>query len=348
MFIGITGTKCSGKHAIAEYLVKYCHFTFLSLKKNNDQNHELYSNCLMFDTLDQMQIYVTERWREDFVTCDIDGHGLWILKKRPFFLLVSVEAPVFVRYKRYLKKSTAPLSLEDFVLQDDHSLFQKMSSPASKEIVPLNILISHADVTVTNAFQTLDELHITVKSLQLMNIERLRPSWDTYFMHLSDLASRRSNCMKRRVGCILVKHSRVIATGYNGTPRGLRNCNEGGCDRCNEAAPCGTGLDRCLCMHAEENALLEAGRVRVDDCEGTVLYTNTCPCLGCAIKIVQQGIKEVVYSKSYGMDHMTAKIFKEANVKLRQHSPPPIRLEIQADISAIDGSIQGQLGWSTN
>ncbi|KAI9015788.1 cytidine deaminase-like protein [Phycomyces nitens] len=346
MFIGLTGTKCSGKHAIADYLVKSSSFRFLSLKKNNDQSHELYSDCLMFDTLDQMQIYVTERWREDFVTCDIEGNGLWILKKRPFFLLVSVEAPMLMRYKRYTERSTTRLSLEEFVAQDDRTLFQKTLSPVSKESVPLHILMSHADVTVTNDFKTLNELHNTVHGLQLTNTERLRPSWDTYFMHLSDLASRRSNCMKRRVGCILVKHSRVIATGYNGTPRGLRNCNEGGCDRCNEAAPCGTGLDRCLCMHAEENALLEAGRGRVDDCEGTVLYTNTCPCLGCAIKIVQQGIKEVVYAKSYGMDQMTAKIFKEANVKLRQHSPPPMRLEFQADICAIDGSIQGQLEWS--
>lgn len=86
--------------------------------------------------------------------------------------------------------------------------------------------------------------------------------------------------MKRRVGCILVKDSRVIATGYNGTPKGLRNCNEGGCQRCNEATPCGTGLDRCLCMHAEENALLEAGRERVGRGQGVILYCNTCPCLG--------------------------------------------------------------------
>ena len=100
--------------------------------------------------------------------------------------------------------------------------------------------------------------------------------------------------MKRRVGAVLVLNKRVISTGYNGTPRGMRNCNEGGCARCNStsitaaarnlklngpslsgtATPVksGVALDECLCLHAEENALLEAGR---DRCEGAVIYCNT-------------------------------------------------------------------------
>ena len=126
--------------------------------------------------------------------------------------------------------------------------------------------------------------------------------------------------MKRRVGCIIVKGKRIIATGYNGTPRGLLNCNEGGCMRCNSAMPCGTNLDLCLCLHAEENALLEAGRERVENGDDSILYCNTCPCLGCAKKIIQIGIREVVYSKSYGMDELTTKIFKDAGIILRQFS----------------------------
>ena len=139
---------------------------------------------------------------------------------------------------------------------------------------------------------------------------------------------------------------------YNGTPRNLRNCNEGGCRRCNSGVPSGQALDECLCLHAEENALLEAGRERMGI--GAVLYCNTCvfgtlrfhsslnwyrcPCLGCAIKIVQTGVKEVVYNLSYKVfvclfslmlvqltlprDDRTAAIFNEAGVTFRQHSPP--------------------------
>lgn len=111
---------------------------------------------------------------------------------------------------------------------------------------------------------------------------------DTSIQTLASLASMRSNCMKRRVGAILVRNKRIVATGYiyplylhvsihyhitfcfsyNGTPLGLTNCNEGGCARCN-------GLqerESCLCLHAEENALLEAGRERVS---GATLYCNT-------------------------------------------------------------------------
>jgi dCMP deaminase len=140
-------------------------------------------------------------------------------------------------------------------------------------------------------------------------------------MTLASLAAQRSNCMKRRVGCVLATAThRVISTGYNGTPRGIRNCNEGGCDRCNKGPGAGAGLGTCLCLHAEENALLEAGRERIR--EGSILYCDTCPCLTCSVKITQVGISEVVFNQSYNMDDASAAIFSEAGVKLRQFSPP--------------------------
>lgn len=162
-----------------------------------------------------------------------------------------------------------------------------------------------------------------LKKMNLTNEERLRPDWDRYFMELANLASQRSNCMKRRVGCILVNNKRIIATGYNGTPRGIRNCNEGGCSRCNEVTTsgCGNNLDLCLCLHAEENALLEAGRKLIEKEGETILYCNTCPCLGCSKKIVQVGVKEVIYSQEYGMDDLTSKLLSEAGIILRQLKP---------------------------
>lgn len=140
-------------------------------------------------------------------------------------------------------------------------------------------------------------------------------------MQLATLASTRSNCMKRRVGAVLVRNHRVISTGYNGTPRHLTNCNQGGCPRCNHAvASGGEGLSTCLCLHAEENALLEAGRERIGE-NGGVLYCDTCPCLTCAVKIVQVGIEEVVYAQGYNMDLETARVLKEGGVTLRQFTP---------------------------
>lgn len=79
------------------------------------------------------------------------------------------------------------------------------------------------------------------------------------------------------------------------------------------------GLGTCLCLHAEENALLEAGRERIR--EGAILYCDTCPCLTCGVKIAQVGIGEVVYRYGYSMDGETAEVFRMAGVKLRQFIP---------------------------
>lgn len=181
-------------------------------------------------------------------------------------------------------------------------------------------MASQAQIKLLNSTTSLAKLQSSLDALNLTDPGRIRPTWDHYFMKLASLAARRSNCMRRQVGCVLVREKRVMATGYNGTPRNVTNCNEGGCPRCNGGGGGGTDLSTCLCIHAEENALLEAGRERVGD--GAVLYCNTCPCLTCTIKIVQVGITEVVYSQSYYMDAEAAKIFKAAGVKLRQFSPP--------------------------
>lgn len=200
-------------------------------------------------------------------------------------------------------------------------------------------VLAAAHVTVCNRFATVDALSAHLDALDLLDEERLRPGWDLYFMvclnqcppvdsaltltpvqTLASLASHRSNCMKRRVGAVLVRSKRILSTGYNGTPRGTTNCNHGGCPRCNGPAKGGEGLSNCLCLHAEENALLEAGRERIG--ADAVLYCNTCPCLLCSVKIVQCGVREVVYNQSYSMDTESAKVLEEGGVILRQlHMP---------------------------
>ncbi|KAI8980756.1 cytidine deaminase-like protein [Trametes punicea] len=223
--------------------------------------------------------HVTKNWRTNFVTVDLDTpEVLSNFLMRPFVLVVSVDAPLLTRYRRGCSSQLA-------------------------------------NVHVVNSFETVSELQDHLTEINLLDPERLRPAWDTYFMQLASLASRRSNCMKRRVGAVLVRNARVVSTGYNGTPRGLKNCNEGGCNRCNTASET---PDECLCLHAEENALLEAGRVG----DGAILYCNTCPCLKCTIKIIQSGIREVVYNLSYKMDDASSILFEEAGVILRRHAIP--------------------------
>ncbi|SCZ98218.1 BZ3500_MvSof-1268-A1-R1_Chr3-2g06227 [Microbotryum saponariae] len=209
---------------------------------------------------------------------------------------------------------------------------------------PLIGLLPLANLTIQNPYSDPAPF---LRALSLPKLqEALRPSWDPYFMLLASLASLRSNCMKRRVGAVLVREKRVVSTGYNGTPRGVRNCNDGGCGRCNSGSSgrvlatnadhdtanstsltsirMGEGLNECLCLHAEENALLEAGRERVSGggTEGAILYCNTCPCLRCTVKIVQCGVIEVVYSLSYSMDAASRRVLEEAGVGLRQIKLP--------------------------
>lgn len=321
MFIGLCGGLCSGKRTVAQYLVEHHGFTHLYLQHpgkvsvTDDDEHT-------FHSIEELDAFVTARWQQRWVSTDIYSEAvLDLLVLRPFFILISVDAPVSVRWQRFQLRSlrspnSSPLSdedltLEDFLLRSDDHLYS-----ATDGLLPL---ISRATVRLLNTSTDLGHLYATLGKLDLTNEDRLRPTWDQYFMQLASLAAQRSNCMKRRVGCVLVREKRVISTGYNGTPRGLKNCGEGGCPRCNDGHGSGAGLSTCLCIHAEENALLEAGRERIR--EGAILYCDTCPCLTCSIKIAQVGISEVVYSQGYSMDGQTAAVFREAGVQLRQFSP---------------------------
>ncbi len=143
-----------------------------------------------------------------------------------------------------------------------------------------------------------------------------RPSWDQYFMDIAQVAATRSNCRRRQVAAVLVRDYRIISTGYNGTPRGVKNCDEGGCPRCNSDTPSGENLGSCLCSHAEENAIVQAAYhgIMVKD---STLYTTFSPCLLCAKMIINAGIVEVVYHQRYTIDEVSMNLLREAGVRVR-------------------------------
>ena len=143
-----------------------------------------------------------------------------------------------------------------------------------------------------------------------------RPDWDEYFMRIAEVAASRGNCVRRKVAAVIVKDNRIISTGYNGTPRGIKNCFEGGCHRCGSDAPSGTNLDQCICSHGEENAIVQAAYHGIAVKDAT-LYTTYSPCLLCAKMIINSGIREVVYKKRYTIDEVAGSLLKEAGVKLR-------------------------------
>jgi dCMP deaminase len=124
-----------------------------------------------------------------------------------------------------------------------------------------------------------------------------RLSRNEYYMKLAEITAQRTNCLKRGVGCVIVKDDRIISIGYNGTPKNTLNCYEGGCERCNDKLiQSGEKLDLCKCLHAEENALLFCDFFKT---ENSVMYITHFPCLTCSKKIIQAGVKQIYYLNPY-------------------------------------------------
>ncbi len=128
--------------------------------------------------------------------------------------------------------------------------------------------------------------------------DRYRPEPGEYLLSMAVDQAARCNCRKTAVGAIIARNDRIISTGYNGTIGGFKNCVDGGCPRCMDAVPSGTQLDRCICVHAEQNALLTAARfgVRVEEAE---CWVTTEPCLDCTKQLIQAELSKVYYWKPY-------------------------------------------------
>lgn len=153
---------------------------------------------------------------------------------------------------------------------------------------------------------------------------RERPDWDSYFMEMARVATRRSNCLRRQVGAVIVKDRRIVSTGYNGTPRGVRNCFDGGCPRCAGPSAPGQNLGECLCAHAEENAIVQAAYHGIPVRDGT-LYSTLSPCLLCCKMIVNAGLAEVVYAEEYEFSEQARALLREAGLRCRPWVPRPDR-----------------------
>lgn len=135
-------------------------------------------------------------------------------------------------------------------------------------------------------------------------------------MDIARVVATRSNCRRRHVAALLVKDRRIISTGYNGTPRGITNCCEGGCKRCAGTAPSGGELEECICSHAEENAITQAAYHGIAT-QGAMLYCTLSPCLTCAKMIINSGIIEVVYEDEYEFSAQTKVLLQEGGVRFR-------------------------------
>ncbi len=148
-----------------------------------------------------------------------------------------------------------------------------------------------------------------------------RPSWNEYFMDIACLVAKRSTCTRRAVGAVIVKDKRLLATGYNGAPSGLRHCGEVGCLRETMKIASGQRHELCRGIHAEQNAIIQAAYHGVP-IRGGVLYCTNLPCSICTKMIINAGITRIYYREGYA-DDLSTDMLREANIEVVQMDTPP-------------------------
>ena len=145
-------------------------------------------------------------------------------------------------------------------------------------------------------------------------MEYERPSWNQYFTSITRMVATRSTCLRRHVGAILVKEKRILATGYNGAPAGLKHCIEVGCIREEASIPSGTRHELCRALHAEQNAIVQAA-YHGTPIAGSTLYCTNKPCVICSKMLINAGIERIFFDKDYD-DDLADAMLDEAGIEI--------------------------------
>lgn len=330
MIVGVTGYFCAGKDTFARRLERKG-FIHISLSDMIRDEIVARGQKVTLDRLTEVGNQLRRRYGAGVLAVRalkrMNNYARYVvssirhpaevetLRIRRDFVLVFIEAPRRARYERSVARARSGDDLptfEEFVAAEKRQL-----SGDDPDAQQLQLCREEADLIVRND-STVEAFHSRIdKALREILTRRLpaRPTWDEYFMDVAAVAASRSNCLSRHVGAVIVKDRQIVSTGYNGTPKGIKNCIEGGCPRCWSMAESGTRLDECLCVHAEENAIVQAACNGIS-IQGATIYTTYCPCSYCAKSIINAGIKRVVYRASYAMDETTLRLFAEAGVEL--------------------------------
>lgn len=145
-----------------------------------------------------------------------------------------------------------------------------------------------------------------------------RPSWDEYFMEIACLVSRRSTCLRRQVGAVMVKGKNILATGYNGTPSGITHCEQVGCLRQQLNVPSGERHELCRGLHAEQNAIIQAAKHGINIADATLYCTNS-PCIICSKMLINAGVQRIIYQEGYP-DLLSMEMLAESGVEVLEFS----------------------------
>ena len=329
VIIGLTGPNGSGKGVLADFL-KARSFVYRSLSDEIRQDLErrgleiTRKNLVRVGTelrqkhgqavLAERVLASLEKDRNYVIDSIRHPAEVEALRRLGNFTLLRVEAASRTRFERLRRRAREndPRTWEEFLELD-----RREGGSADAASQQVDAVARMADHVISNEGRV-EDFQAAAGALFSRIIGNFRrPGWDEYFMGIAKVVASRSNCVKRKVAAILVKDKRVISTGYNGTPRGTKNCNEGGCPRCNQLDVSGANLEDCLCSHAEENAITQAA-YHGTSVKDAVIYSTYSPCLLCTKMIINCGISEVIFNVAYAMPDTSIRLLHEAGVKVRQ------------------------------
>lgn len=347
MIIGITGTLGAGKGTVVEFLKQkgFRHFSvreFLiqEIKKRNlpinrdsmvavanylrEQNSPSYIVEQLFEKAKQEENAIIESIRTP-------AEAEMIRKKQGF--LLAVDAKPELRYSRIITRQseTDNISFEEFIENEKREMFSVDPNHQN-----LSTCIRLADFILENNKDLenlkkqvnifLEKIKINKKEPEKILVpklqkNRIRPTWDEYFMKITSVVAERSTCLRHNVGAMIVKNKRIITTGYNGAVRGAQDCLTLGCKKDELKLETGFGAEQCRAVHAEQNAIAQAG-LHGANIEGGTMYCTHIPCLMCAKQIINAGLKELVYYFDYAGSNGSLEFLEQHGVKTKKVPRP--------------------------
>lgn len=338
MIIGLTGTNASGKTSIVN-LLSAKNFDSLSLsdvirdelKKRslpesrenlinigNELRNQFGASVLADEIIKKIKV------KNTVIDSIRNLAEIQSLKKLQDFFLLAVDAPVELRFKRAKARGRVEnvSTLNDFI-KIDHKESSHVNTHQN-----MTACMEQADYRIDN-LGSIEQLHKSLEDILKQLQNRIRPSWQEYFLKMAFLVAERSTCRRHHVGAIIVKDRHVVTTGYNGAARNTDDCLKLGCLRDQLKIKSGERHEICRAIHAEQNAIIQAG-VHGATIEGGTLYCTHTPCIICAKMIVNAGINKVVTCADYPDDfNLVIELFRQAEVEMIQIEAPDVAIKIK-------------------
>ncbi len=337
MIIGLSGTNASGKSTIVAFLESkgFASFSLSDIIRNELTAQKLPHSRenLIVKGNDLRNTYgpsvLADRIKHKLTSkdCVIDSirnpSEVKSLRELDNFFLIALDAPKEMRFERAQKRGRleSVKTLESFIEIENKEKSSNLNHQNIQKCMDM------AEFKIENN-DSLRELQKKVEDILAQLRKRNRMSWDQYFLKMAFLVAERSTCLRHHVGAIIVKNRHVVTTGYNGAARKTNDCLKLGCLRNKLRIPSGERHEICRAIHAEQNAIIQAG-VHGVTIDGGTLYCTHSPCIICAKMIVNSGIKEVVTCGDYPDDfNLVIELFEQAGVNLKKIKRPDSKIDV--------------------